>query len=68
MSYFRPQKGGKIGPRSVHSFSDSTSLLSQNVEEVKVQTVPIENCLTEGVQSGWRSPSSDPITASQQIL
>jgi hypothetical protein len=31
VSYFRPQQAGKIGPRTILDFSDSTSLLSQNV-------------------------------------
>jgi hypothetical protein len=30
VSYFRPKKVGKIGPRTIYSSSDSTSLLSQN--------------------------------------
>ena len=34
MSYFRPQQAGKIDPRTIHSFSDSTSLLSQNAGQV----------------------------------
>ena len=36
MSYFRPQKAGKIGPRTIYSFSDSTSRLSQNAGQVKL--------------------------------
>jgi hypothetical protein len=34
VSYFRPQQAGKIGPRTIHSFSDSTSRLSQNAGRV----------------------------------
>ncbi len=34
VSYFRPQKPGRIGPRTSYSFSDSTSLLSQNAGQV----------------------------------
>jgi len=35
VSYFRLQQPGKIGPGTIHSFSDSTSLLSQNAGQVK---------------------------------
>ena len=35
MSYFRPQKAGKIGPRTIHTFPDSTSGLSQKAGQVK---------------------------------
>jgi hypothetical protein len=49
VSYFRPQKAGKIGPRTVHSFSDSTSRLSQNAGQVTIARVPIPNCLNRGV-------------------
>jgi hypothetical protein len=41
VSYFRPQKAGKIGPRTIHSLSDSTSRLSQNAGQVTLQSVPI---------------------------
>jgi hypothetical protein len=51
VSYFRPQKAGKIGPRTDHSFSDSTSRLSQNAGQVKTVRVPPRICLTKGVQS-----------------
>ena len=34
MSYFKAQQAGKIGPRTIHSFPDSTSLLSQNAGQV----------------------------------
>jgi hypothetical protein len=34
VSYFRPEQAGKIGPRAIHSFPDSTSLLSQNAGQV----------------------------------
>jgi hypothetical protein len=51
VSYFRLQKAGKISPRTIHRFLNSTSRLSQNAGQVKTASVPIENCLTEGVQS-----------------
>jgi len=67
VSYFRLQKAGKISPRTIHRFLNSTSRLSQNAGQVTVPefnfaavskcgagqtaSVPIENCLTEGVQS-----------------
>jgi hypothetical protein len=63
VSYFRPQKAGKIGPRTVHSFSDSTSRLSQNAGQVKIQNGGNQNCLKTGVHSmtakldGWSSNS-----------
>jgi hypothetical protein len=34
VSYFRPQKVRKIGPRAIYSFSDSTLRLSQNAGQV----------------------------------
>jgi hypothetical protein len=51
VSYFRPQQAGKIGPRTVHGFSDSTSRLSQNAGRIKAAGVLIENCLIRGLQS-----------------
>jgi hypothetical protein len=51
VSYFRPQQAGKIDPRSIHSFSDSTSLLSQNAGQVNSATCASRNCLTLGVHS-----------------
>jgi hypothetical protein len=49
VSYFRPQKAGKIAPGATYSSSDSTSLLSQNVGQVNMACVPIPNCLNRGV-------------------
>ena len=51
MSYFRPQKAGKIGPRTVHSFSDSTSRLSQNAGRVSLAKCASSNGLTLGGHS-----------------
>jgi hypothetical protein len=51
VSYFRPQQAGKIDPRTIHSFSDSTSLLSQNAGQVKLWSVATKNCLKIGVHS-----------------
>jgi len=44
VSYFRPQKAGKIGPRTIHSFSDSTSRLSQKAGQVNKDKVVITDC------------------------
>ena len=51
MSYFRPQQAGKIGPRTIHSFSDSTSRLSQNAGQVNDAPSATKNCLKIGVHS-----------------
>ena len=48
MSYFRPQKAGKIGPRTVHSFLDSTSRLSQNTGQVTESNASELHCLVFG--------------------
>jgi hypothetical protein len=56
VSYFRPQQAGKIGPRTVYSFSDSTSRLSQNAGQVKTARVPIPNCLNRGVHPNGACP------------
>jgi len=48
VNYFRPQQAGKIGPKAVHSFSDSTSLLSQNTGQVKQIRERTKTCLSLG--------------------
>jgi hypothetical protein len=48
VSYFRPRQTGKIGPRTIHSFSDSTSRLSQNAGRVTLQSVPIPTVSFQG--------------------
>jgi hypothetical protein len=50
VSYFRPQKAGKIGPRTVHSFSDSTSQLSQKAGQVNRDVAEQRN----GAYCGWQ--------------
>jgi hypothetical protein len=59
VSYFRPQKAGKIGPRTVHSFSDSTSRLSQKAGQVKTA-----NCNIVILSQEW---GSLPCTKMQQF-
>jgi hypothetical protein len=60
VSYFRPQKAGKIGPRTVYSFSDSTSRLSQNAGQVITMKRATKNCLKIGVHSiGSKSEGMD---------
>ena len=54
MSYFRPQQAGKIDPRTIHSFSDSTSLLSQNAGQVIPAKCALFECLKLRVQSRAR--------------
>jgi hypothetical protein len=51
VSYFRPQKAGKIGPRTVHSFSDSTSRLSQKAGQVIPAKCALSECLKLRIQS-----------------
>jgi hypothetical protein len=51
VSYFRPQQAGKIGPRTVHSFSDSTLRLSQNAGQVIPAECALSECLKLRVQS-----------------
>ena len=51
MSYFRAQQAGKIGPRTIHSFPDSTSLLSQNAGQVNPAKCALSECLKLRVQS-----------------
>ena len=63
MSYFRPQKAGKIGPRTVHSFLDSTSRLSQNAGQVNLAKCALSECLKLRVQS-----SSTTVAASLRII
>jgi hypothetical protein len=41
VSYFRLQKAGKISPRTIQRFLNSTSRLSQNAGQVNLQSVPI---------------------------
>src|SRR5689334_4703204 len=53
VSYFRLQKAGKIGPRTVHSFSDSTSRLSQNAGQVTACLSQLQNCLVFGFWVSW---------------
>jgi hypothetical protein len=45
VSYFRPQKAGKIGPRTIHSFSDSTSWLSKKAGQVNASRIQLRGCL-----------------------
>ena len=47
------QQARKTDPRTVHSFSDSTSLLSQNAGQVTLGSMATKNCLTIGVHSRW---------------
>ena len=63
MSYFRPQKAVKIGPRTRNSFSDSTSRLSQNAGQVRTACVPIPNCLNRGVHPTNLCPKRASISA-----
>src|ERR1039458_663602 len=51
MSYFKAQQAGKIGPRTIHSFPDSTSLLSQNAGQVNPAKCALSECLKLRVQS-----------------
>ena len=57
MSYFRPPKIRKTGPRSICSLPDSTQNLSRKRGWVTTASVPIENCLIRGVQSARLSPN-----------
>jgi hypothetical protein len=50
VSYFRPQKAGKIGPRTIQSFSDSTSLLSQNAGQVSDLCMQTRTCLINRIR------------------
>jgi len=60
VSYFRPEQAGKIGPRTIHSFSDSTSRLSRKAGQVIPAKCAHSSCLISRVQSSesdgfWRS-------------
>jgi hypothetical protein len=63
VSYFRPQKAGKIGPRTVHSFSDSTSLLSQKAGQVNPAKCAHPDCLISRVQFIQREESGTLVQA-----
>jgi hypothetical protein len=67
VSYFRPQKAGKIGPRTVHSFSDSTSRLSQNAGQVMPAKCALSECLKLRVQSTIGTLAQDSYTGSYDV-
>jgi hypothetical protein len=48
VSYFRPLQAGKTGPRTVNRFPDSTSQLSQNAGQVKLQVCRFQTVSTAG--------------------
>jgi hypothetical protein len=51
VSYFRPQQAGKIGPSTIHSFSDSTSRLSQDAGRVNEWNSELGNGANNGVRT-----------------
>jgi hypothetical protein len=57
VSYFRPENAREIAPRSACSLPNSTQKVSRKRGRVKTASVPIENCLTRGVQSADLSPN-----------
>jgi hypothetical protein len=59
VSYFRPQKSRKIGPRSIYSLPHSTQTVSQKPGRVTLCKCAQEICLTAGVHPTCaRSPTN----------
>jgi integrase len=61
VSYFRPQQAGKIGPRTLYSFSDSTSRLSQNAGRSGV------HAFRYGCNRRWELSGMNPAVLCQQM-
>jgi hypothetical protein len=72
VNYFRPQQAGKIGPRTIHRFPDSTSRLSQKAGQVIPAKCAISVCLKIGVQStrenAWIGVAAQLENALESIL
>jgi hypothetical protein len=51
VSYFRPQKIRKTGPRSIRSLPDSTQKLSRKGGRVTAFRIQLRSCLEKGVGS-----------------
>jgi len=66
VSYFRPQQAGKIGPRTIQRFPDSTSRLSQKAGQVIVLFLTLIGVLA-GAGAGRRKAFMLKLQA-QQIL
>jgi hypothetical protein len=55
VSYFRPQKAGKTGPRTITGLPNSTQKMSQEGGRVNTEKCARSNCLTVGVHSSART-------------
>jgi hypothetical protein len=63
VSYFRPQKATKTGPRSICSLPDST----QNLSRKEGQVIPAECALSECLKLRVQSRRNHPTPASIEI-